>query len=89
MKHQPQRRCVGCMTSYNKNTLIRVLRKPNNEIIVDPTGGMDGRGVYLCRNAECLKKAEKGGKIARAFKQSISRDIYQLLEEQINVQNNQ
>ena len=88
MKHQPQRRCVGCMTSYDKNQLIRVLRKPDNEIIIDLTGGMNGRGVYLCRNTECLKKAAKGGKIERAFKRAISRELYQHLEEQINVQNN-
>lgn len=84
MKHQPQRRCIGCMTSFDKNTLIRVLRKPSDEIIIDTTRGMDGRGVYLCCKTDCLKKAEKSRKLERAFKRAIPRELYQHLEEQIN-----
>ena len=57
-KKQPERKCVGCNERRTKQELIRVLRTPEGEILVDRTGKRSGRGAYLCRSPQCLTKAE-------------------------------
>ncbi len=44
----PQRMCVGCREMKNKRDLIRVVRTPEGNIEIDPTGKKSGRGAYLC-----------------------------------------
>ena len=58
-KKIPERRCVGCGERKEKRELIRVLRTPEGEIVLDRTGKRSGRGAYLFTNAECLRKARK------------------------------
>ena len=57
-KKIPMRRCVGCMESKPKGSLIRIACYEDN-ITVDPTGKAKGRGVYLCPDRECMEKAKK------------------------------
>ena len=60
------RRCVGCMESKPKNTLIRIACY-EGEVSIDPTGKAKGRGVYLCPSEECLTKAKKKKALQRIF----------------------
>ena len=60
------RRCVGCMESKPKNTLIRIACY-EGEVSIDPTGKAKGRGVYLCPSEECLTKARKKKALQRSF----------------------
>ena len=46
----PMRKCVGCGEMKNKKELIRVLKTPEEEILLDATGRKNGRGAYLCRD---------------------------------------
>ena len=55
----PQRQCVGCRTMYDKRDLLRVVKSPEGEITLDASGKKSGRGAYVCRSTECLKKAQK------------------------------
>ena len=55
-KKIPMRMCSGCRESKPKSELIRVVRTPDGNIVVDKTGKVSGRGAYLCKNEECLKK---------------------------------
>ena len=80
----PTRRCTGCGEHFPKNTLIRVLRTPEGEILLDLTGKKNGRGAYLCKNPACLKKAKKGGRIASALECTIPEEIYTRLEEELS-----
>lgn len=66
-KNCPQRRCIGCMESKDKNTLIRIAWS-EEKLSVDPTGKANGRGVYLCKNHDCMEKARKRNSIARSLK---------------------
>ena len=63
----PLRHCLGCREQKPKNELIRVVRSPEGIVSLDPRGKAPGRGAYLCRNAECLKKALKQKQLERAF----------------------
>lgn len=56
-RHVPQRTCVVCRRQYDKRRLTRVVRTPEDGVIIDPTGKRNGRGAYLCDQAECWAKA--------------------------------
>ena len=43
----PLRQCVGCQEMKNKKELLRVIKTPENEIVLDATGRRNGRGAYL------------------------------------------
>ena len=63
----PLRQCTGCREMKEKKDLLRILRTDTGEVILDITGRRNGRGAYVCRNAECLKKAQKSRAIERAL----------------------
>lgn len=79
----PQRRCVGCNVSKDKRELIRVVKNARGEISIDVTGKKPGRGAYICRDVNCLRLARKGKKLDKAFDTSISDEIYDRLEREI------
>ena len=79
MKKIPQRKCIGCNTSKNKNELLRIVKNKENEINIDKTGKLQGRGAYVCNNIECLEKIIKSHKLEKTFEIKISDDIYNKL----------
>lgn len=77
------RQCVGCGEMKEKRELIRVLKTAENEIVLDETGKKNGRGAYLCRSAECMKKAKKSKGLERSLKTVIPEEIYGKLQEEM------
>ena len=84
VKKIPTRRCTGCGEHFPKNTLIRVLRTPDGEIILDLTGKKSGRGAYICKNAACFKKARKSRRIETSLECQISEELYNRMEEELD-----
>ena len=80
-KKIPLRQCVGCNEMKSKKEMLRVL-KTAEEVVLDTTGKMNGRGAYLCKNAECLKKAIKHKGIERSLKMAIDKSVYEKLEKE-------
>ena len=77
----PERRCVGCREMKNKSELVRIVRNGDDSgFAVDGTGKSAGRGAYICRSADCFKKAAKSGGFERSFKQKIPKEVYEALE---------
>jgi len=66
----------------DKRELIRVVKSPEGEIFIDPTGKKNGRGAYLCKDLACFEKARKSKSLNREFKTEIPADIFEQLEEQ-------
>ena len=83
-KKLPTRRCTGCGEHFPKNTLVRILRTPTGEIILDTLGKASGRGAYICKSASCLKKARKASRLERSLCCSIPEEIYGKLEEELS-----
>lgn len=79
-KKLPQRMCVGCQQMHDKKDLVRIVRTPEGEFIVDSTGKKSGRGAYLCHNAECFTKAVKEKRFEKSFKSAIDSTIYDQLK---------
>ena len=46
-------------------------KNKNGEIFIDKTYKADGRGVYICKQKECLAKAVKSKALNRAFKSEV------------------
>ncbi|HRX13461.1 MAG TPA: YlxR family protein [Eubacteriales bacterium] len=84
MKNIPMRMCLACRQMQPKKDLIRVVKTPDGDIVVDTTGKANGRGAYLCKNDECLAKCEKTKAMARQFETAISKNIYDQLKEIIH-----
>ena len=57
VKKIPMRKCTGCGEMKPKKEMVRIVKTTESDITLDLTGKLNGRGAYLCRNAECLKKA--------------------------------
>ena len=83
-KKKPQRMCTGCAEMKDKSSLLRVVLTPEGQILFDRKGKVSGRGAYVCKNAECLKKAIKTRRLERNLKTAISQEIYDRLSEEIN-----
>lgn len=81
---EPLRMCAGCRERAPKKTLIRIVRTPDGELILDARDKAPGRGAYICRKAECLKKAQKSRSIERALNITIPEDVYASLEKELN-----
>lgn len=83
-KKVPMRQCVGCRELKSKKDLMRILRTPDNKVIFDDTGRMNGRGAYICPSVECLKKARKTKAIERSLDISIPDEVYDTIERQMS-----
>jgi predicted RNA-binding protein YlxR (DUF448 family) len=83
MKKIPQRMCLGCRQMKNKKELIRVVRTPEREIILDKTGKKPGRGAYICPNLDCFSKAVKGNRLQQALKHQIPEGVVEELRREL------
>lgn len=81
-KKIPLRQCVGCGEMKSKKEMMRVIKTPEDEILLDDTGKRNGRGAYICRERSCLQKAQKSRGLERSLKHAISDEVYdKLLKE--------
>lgn len=82
-KKLPLRMCTGCGEMKSKKEMIRVLKTPEDEIVIDATGKKNGRGAYICCSIECLRKAVKTKGLERSLKVSIPKEIVETLEKEM------
>jgi len=82
-KKVPLRMCTGCGEMKAKKAMIRVLKTPEDEIIIDPTGKKNGRGAYICCSLDCLRKAIKTKGLERSLKVSIPKELIETLEKEM------
>ncbi len=78
-KKIPQRMCVGCQQMKAKRELLRVVRTPDEDVVLDLTGKKSGRGAYLCRDLDCLEKAVKEKRLEKALQKPIESVVYEAL----------
>ena len=88
-KKVPLRKCLGCMSSFPKKDLVRVLKTPEGEVIIDLSGKKSGRGAYICKDKACLKKAIKAKRIQSNLEVEIPDAIYLELEKELSLANEQ
>ncbi len=81
-KKQPERQCAACRAKKLKKDLLRVVRKADGSVVYDPVGKVSGRGVYICKDPECFKKAIKAKVLSRALECEIPDEVISLLQAQ-------
>lgn len=83
-KRIPLRKCVGCQEEKSKNDLIRIIKTPKEEVLLDATGKKNGRGAYICPNPDCLAKAIKSKGLERSLKTAIPDEVLDSLKKEMD-----
>ncbi len=76
-KRVPLRTCVSCRENKDKRELLRIVKTPEGEILVDSTGRLNGRGAYVCNNKECFEKLAKNHALDKAFKTEVPGEFFE------------
>ena len=84
MKKIPMRRCVATFEMCEKKNLLRIVRTPEGEIVIDLTGKDNGRGAYLKMTKEALEIARKKKSLEKALERPIPEEIYLKIEGLLN-----
>ena len=82
-KKIPMRMCLGCGEMKPKRELIRAVKTPEGDVLLDLTGKKSGRGAYICRSLECFKKAKKARRFEKAFSMQIDDVVYARMEDEL------
>lgn len=80
MKKIPMRMCVVTRERFPKQELIRVVVNKEGIVAVDVTGKSNGKGAYIKKDIDVLKKAKTTKVLDRTLNVSITDDIYNELE---------
>ena len=70
-RHRAERTCIGCKAQRETHDLLRFVCTPQGEVILDASGHAPGRGIYICCDLVCLRKALKPAKLTLALKRSV------------------
>lgn len=82
-KKLPLRLCTGCGEMKTKKEMIRVLKTPEDDIVIDTTGKKNGRGAYICCKLSCYQKAIKTKGLERSLKTSIPKELIETMEKEL------
>ena len=74
---------MGCRERKNKRDLLRVVRGTDGTVSLDFSGKLNGRGAYVCPEAECLKKARKARALERCLEVTIPEEVYDRMEKEL------
>ena len=81
VKKIPERKCMGCNEKRPKKELVRVVRTPEGEVLLDLTGKKSGRGAYICPRVSCYEKALKTKRLERCLEIEIPEQVYSSVKE--------
>lgn len=81
VKHVPVRTCIACREPGAKRGLTRIVRTPEGDIRIDPTGKMNGRGAYLCDKPGCWERAVATPVLARSLNVQVTQEIRDYIKE--------
>ena len=81
VKKIPLRTCVVTREKLPKQELLRIVRTPSGEVVVDETGKMNGRGAYIKRDVLVLEQAKKKKVLERQLECMIDDSVYEDIRE--------
>ncbi len=73
----PLRTCVITKESLPKQELLRIVRTPENDVVVDETGKVNGRGAYIKKDIDVLAKAQKSKALEKRLECKIEDSVYE------------
>ena len=83
--HGPVRMCTSCRGRFFKKDLLRVVRIKGEKgksanIKLDTKQKLMGRGMYICRKIDCLKKLKRNVGKKKSFFGSLSNELLAQIE---------
>lgn len=73
----PQRTCIACRNKGDKENFIKIVKNKDGNVAIELDKKLDGRGAYICKNIDCVKKCQKTRALSRVFKQEINQNLYE------------
>ncbi len=73
---EPMRQCMVCRKRDGKTSFFRIVRMPDGRTVFDPGCKINGRGVYVCKRAECIRTAKEKNLAETALKICIPGSVY-------------
>ena len=75
MKKIPLRMCIVTREKHPKKELIRVV-KYNDKVFIDESGKQNGKGCYLKKDIEIIKRAKANKIIDKILEINVEEEIY-------------
>ena len=75
------RMCAACRQHRPQRELVRLVKGPEGQLLVDTACRLPGRGLYLCRDAACVAKARKARFAERTLSAKAEDLFYESLTE--------
>jgi uncharacterized protein len=79
-KKIPYRKCVATLEIHPKKDLLRIVKTPDDQVCIDMSGRMNGRGAYLKKSKDAVDLAIKRKALSRALEIDIPQDIFDELK---------
>lgn len=80
----PMRTCVVTREKLPKSELIRVVRTPEGNVVIDESGKANGRGAYLKKDKEVFLKAKKSKVLNRMLEVEVPDKVFEDLNDLLN-----
>ncbi len=81
VKKIPMRTCVITKEKFPKQELIRIVRTPEQTVIIDESGKANGRGAYLKKDITTIERAQKSKVLNRILEIEVKDEIYEELKK--------
>ena len=86
-KKQILRTCVVSKEVCEKKDLIRIVRTPEGNVIIDLKGKANGRGAYLKLSKEVILKAKSTKALDKKLEVAVPDEVYEELLKLLEKQN--
>lgn len=83
-KKIPLRKCVATQEQLPKKELLRIVRTPEGNVVIDASGRMNGRGAYLKKSQEAIDIAIKRKALERALEVTLDPSFIEQLRSIMN-----
>lgn len=78
-KKIPLRMCVVTRERFEKRELLRVVRTPLGDVVLDLSGKQNGKGAYVKKDMEVINKAKKNKILDKALEVNVPNSLYEEL----------
>jgi len=82
-RHRAERTCIGCRAQRGSHDLLRFVCTPQGQAILDSSWHAPGRGVYVCYDVICLRKALTPARLALALKQPVIAPDFDVVYQEV------
>lgn len=82
-KKTPVRMCAICRKMYPKKELLRLVKTPDGPVFFDATGKKAGRGLYLCKDPQCLDQAVNKNRLTKLLGAKLDETSLTQLQEAV------